>query len=186
MTVAGIILCGGKSSRMGTSKAWLRLHGETLLARTVRILSEVTSPVIVSAAAGQHLPPLPDQIRIVRDAEPDRGPLGGMSAAMRTLADHDAVFVAPCDCPYLSASTIRTIIDAMTEGSWAAAPVLDGVLQPLPAVYRTRFWPLVEVKAAAGQGPRWLLESLIVREVHGLDPAAFVNVNTPDDYAKLT
>jgi molybdopterin-guanine dinucleotide biosynthesis protein A len=65
--VGGIVVCGGKSSRMGRAKAWLELGRETFLQRVVRVLGEVVSPVVVVAAVGQELPPLPDDVEIVRD-----------------------------------------------------------------------------------------------------------------------
>ena len=57
--IAGIILCGGRSTRMGTSKALLPFGGETMLQRIVRLLGTVASPLVVVAAAGQPLPNLP-------------------------------------------------------------------------------------------------------------------------------
>jgi molybdenum cofactor guanylyltransferase len=58
MSTAGIILCGGRSSRMGRPKAWLPFGSEFMLQRVVRILSDVVSPIAVVAAPGQDLPPL--------------------------------------------------------------------------------------------------------------------------------
>lgn len=69
MHVAGIVLCGGMSQRMGRPKAWLPFGGELMLPRVVRLLSEVVSPVIVVAAPEQELPPLPAGIAVVRDEE---------------------------------------------------------------------------------------------------------------------
>ncbi|HUR55514.1 MAG TPA: NTP transferase domain-containing protein, partial [Gemmataceae bacterium] len=65
MQTAGIVLCGGRSSRMGRAKAWLPFGGETMLQRVVRVVGEVVSPVVVVAAAGQDVPPLPVGVRIV-------------------------------------------------------------------------------------------------------------------------
>ena len=55
----GIVLCGGKSSRMGTSKALLPFGPETMLQRVIRLLGELVSPIVAVAAAGQALPELP-------------------------------------------------------------------------------------------------------------------------------
>ena len=57
---AGIVLAGGRSSRMGTPKAALEWHGSTLLHRTVSIVARATGgPVVVVRAPGQDLPDLP-------------------------------------------------------------------------------------------------------------------------------
>ena len=63
----GIVLCGGKSTRMGTSKALLPFGPETMLQRVVRLLSGVVSPIVVVAAVDQELPPLPSDVIITRD-----------------------------------------------------------------------------------------------------------------------
>ena len=60
MRTGGIVLCGGRSSRMGRPKAWLPFGGELMLPRIVRILREVVEPVVVVAASDQEVPPLPE------------------------------------------------------------------------------------------------------------------------------
>src|SRR6187397_2211717 len=84
--LAGIVLCGGRSSRMGQDKADLMIGGEPLLARTVRTLSVVADPIVIAAAADQHLPSLPPNAMIVRDMEPENGPLPAFVQALGTLA----------------------------------------------------------------------------------------------------
>src|SRR5262245_18679637 len=100
--VGGVVLCGGRSSRMGQPKAWLPFAGEPLLARVVRLVGEAASPVVVVAAAGQELPPLLADVEIVRDPEPDRGPLQGLAAGLAALRGRAAAaFVTSCDAPFL-------------------------------------------------------------------------------------
>ena len=71
----GIVLCGGHSRRMGRPKLSLPFGNETMLARVVRVLSEVVSPIVVVAAVDQELPPLPSDVIVTRDKQPDLGPL---------------------------------------------------------------------------------------------------------------
>src|SRR5438067_9531933 len=98
MQVGGIVLCGGQSKRMGRPKAWLPFGGELLLPRVVRILQQVVSPIVVVAAPGQDVPPLPDRISIVRDPEEGRGPLQGLAAGLEALRGNvDAVYLSSCD-----------------------------------------------------------------------------------------
>ena len=77
VTVGGIVLCGGKSTRMGVPKATLPFGPETMLQRVVRLLGTVVSPIIVVAAREQPLPELPDDVRVTRDEREERGPLEG-------------------------------------------------------------------------------------------------------------
>ena len=65
---AGVVLAGGRSSRMGTPKAALEWHGSTLLRRTVGILARATGgPVVVVRARGQELPELPRDVDVIDD-----------------------------------------------------------------------------------------------------------------------
>jgi len=67
MTIGGVVLCGGKSTRMGSPKALLPFGPETMLQRVVRLLGTVVSPIVVVAATGQDLPPLPASVILTRD-----------------------------------------------------------------------------------------------------------------------
>src|SRR5262249_61210321 len=84
---AGIVLAGGRSSRMGTPKAALEWHGSTLLRRTVGILARVTDgPVLVVRAPGQALPDLPSQVGVVDDPREGLGPVQGLAAGLAAAA----------------------------------------------------------------------------------------------------
>src|SRR5689334_13179323 len=100
--VGGIVLCGGQSKRMGQPKAWLPFAGETMLARVVRLLGEVVTPLVVVAAPEQQVPPVPNAIRIVRDEERGRGPLQGLAAGLAALDGFaEAAYLSSCDVPFL-------------------------------------------------------------------------------------
>src|SRR5829696_4122062 len=72
--VGGIVLCGGRSSRMGRPKAYLPFGNETLLQRTVRVLGEVVDPIVVVAAPDQDVPGLPPSVLVARDDREYLGP----------------------------------------------------------------------------------------------------------------
>src|SRR4029077_1739846 len=97
MNVAGIVLCGGMSKRMGRPKAWLPFAGELMLPRVVRLLGKVVEPIVVVAAPDQDVPPLPADVAIVRDAEKGRGPLQGLLAGLNSLqCKADAAYLSSC------------------------------------------------------------------------------------------
>src|SRR6186713_2816693 len=83
--VGGVVLCGGKSTRMGTSKALLPFGPETMLQRVVRLLATVVSPIVAVAAPGQSLPELPADVIVTRDEREGRGPLEGLRAGLKAL-----------------------------------------------------------------------------------------------------
>lgn len=159
--VGGVVLCGGHSSRMGQPKALLPFGDETLLQRVVRILGDVVHPIVVVAAAGQELPPLPPSVRIVRDADEYAGPLAGMGTGLAALADDvDAAYVTACDVPLLQPEFVRGVIALLGESD-AAVPRDSEFYHPLAGVYRTRLAPQIAALIAAGRmRPLFLIESV--------------------------
>src|SRR3954447_22279597 len=96
-TAAGIVLAGGRSSRMGTPKAALEWHGSTLLRHVVGIVARgVDGPVVVVRAPGQDLPSLPANVDVVEDAREGRGPLQGLASGLAAVAT-SAAYVSSTD-----------------------------------------------------------------------------------------
>src|SRR2546423_15513946 len=98
---AGVVLAGGRSSRMGTSKAALEWHGSTLLRRTVGIVARATGgPVVVVRAPGQELPRLPEGTLVADDPREGKGPVQGIAAGLAALRGQaDVAFVRSTDLP---------------------------------------------------------------------------------------
>ncbi len=185
--IGGVILCGGQSTRMGGSKAWLPFGDECLLPRVVRIVASVVDPVVVVAAVGQELPPLPEGVAIVRDRHDTLGPLGGLAAGLAALAGRaEAVYVSSCDVPFLNADFIRAVIGEL--GAHAiAVPRIGDYPHPLAGVYRLSVRPVVEAMLAEGRlRLRDLFESVPTRFLKAdafADLESLININTPDEYA---
>src|SRR5688500_13247912 len=100
--VGGLILCGGRSSRLGLPKATLPFGPALMLPRVVRLLSSVVSPIVVAAAPDQELPDLPGQIIVTRDEQEGQGPLQGLLAGLAAIAPHaQAAYATSCDVPLL-------------------------------------------------------------------------------------
>ncbi|QEL20399.1 molybdenum cofactor guanylyltransferase [Limnoglobus roseus] len=194
MRVGGIVLCGGRSSRMGRPKAWLPFGDELLLPRIVRILGEVVSPVVVVAAAGQDLPPLPPGVAVAFDEFPERGPLQGLLAGLQHLEGRaDVAYVSACDAPLLRAAFVRGVIESLGMAD-AAVPDVEGQLHPLAAAYRVGSG-LRAVRAAADRG-RFAVRDLFVSlatnrlgrdALARFDPGleSLRTANTPAEFAQL-
>jgi len=202
--LGGIVLCGGRSSRMGSPKAWLDFGGETLLARVVRTVRRVCAPVVVVAAPGQDVPPLPPDIAIARDPLEGRGPLQGIAAGLQALLDApegsdgvDAAFVTSTDAPFLAAALIARLA-ALRGDHDIAVPHTEGHFHPLTAIYAGTCLAHIEALLAADRlRPFFLFERvrtvicdaatlLADPDLAAADPAlrSFENLNTPDDYAR--
>src|SRR6516165_3031832 len=195
---AGIVLAGGRSSRMGTPKAALEWHGSTLLRRTVGILARATDgPVVVVRAPGQELPALPPETDVVDDPQEGLGPVQGLAAGLAALTGRaEAAFVSSTDMPFLHPAFVRRVLRAVQEGADVGLPVARGYPQPLAAAYKTSLAPLAErlVKQERLR-PAFLFEQCVVSRLDeaalkddpvlaALDPAldSVVNINEPDEY----
>ena len=196
---AGIVLAGGRSSRMGTPKAALEWHGSTLLRRTVGIIARATDgPVVVVRAPGQDLPPLPSSTGVVDDPQEGLGPVQGLAAGLATLTGQaDVAFVSSTDMPFLHPAFVRRVLRAaQQDGVDVGLPVARGYPQPLAASYRVALAPLAaKLVAEERLRPAFLFEQCAVDRLDeaalradpvlaALDPGldSVVNVNEPDDY----
>ncbi len=190
MKPAGIVLCGGRSTRMGVSKAALPFGDETLLTRTVRLVASVTDSVVVVAAPSESPDGLPNNVRIVHDAQEGCGPLEGLLVGLTALTGvADAAFVTGCDAPLLVPGFVGRLA-AMLGDNDAAVPLVDGFLHPLSAVYRVRIVDQLAALRAAGQSSvsslckhvctRWVTETELREVDSNLD--SLRNLNRPEDY----
>jgi molybdopterin-guanine dinucleotide biosynthesis protein A len=198
--LGGVVLAGGRSSRMGTPKAALEWHGSTLLCRTAGIVARATGgPVAVVRASGQDLPGLPKSVIVVDDPREGKGPVQGIAAGLAALAGQaDAAFITSTDLPFLHPAFIRRVLGVLgaPDGPDVALPVARGYQQPLAAAYRTGLAGLAERLVKEDRlRPAFLFAECQVERLDDAallaDPAlakldpdldSVLNVNTPDDY----
>jgi molybdopterin-guanine dinucleotide biosynthesis protein A len=192
MRKGAIILCGGKSSRMGRDKATLPFGPERMLQRIVRLISQVVEPsnLVVVAARNQSLPELPRNVVVTRDVHEYRGPLEGLSTGLSALADRvDAAYATGCDVPLL----VPAFVDRMFEllGDFDTAVPFDGEHHhPLAAVYRSIVLARVQkLLDAQRMRPRFLFDEVRTREIpvdelRAVDPqlTTLENLNYEKDY----
>lgn len=184
--LAGVVLAGGASRRMGRDKATLtvpgRFGGLTLVEHLVSVVGQRCDPVFVVAAQGQQLPDLP--ARVLRDEVPGLGPLPAVGLGLRAaaLAGAPRAFVCAVDMPFLTTD----LIDALTS------PAADVVLPHadrdhyLAGVYRTALADTVDAMVAAGERRVGaLIDAVDVRRIVLADAAPLANLNSPDDVAGL-
>ncbi len=190
MKVGGAVLCGGRSSRMGRPKAWLPFGAEVMLPRVVRLLGKAVYPVVVVAAPGQDVPPLPQNIAIVRDDKEGRGPLQGLAAGLNALRGQvDAIYLSSCDAPFLRPAFVRRLIDLM-EDAMICVPHVGGYHHSLAAVYRLKVADAVARLLAEDRLRSLFLISAVptriveAAELADVDPMfeSLRNLNTPEEY----
>jgi molybdopterin-guanine dinucleotide biosynthesis protein A len=171
---------------MGRPKAWLPVGDELMLQRVVRVVGSVVEPVVVVAAVGQDVPPLPAAVRIVRDEVEGKGPLAGLAAGLVAVGDAaDAVYLSACDVPFLTPAFIERLIALLGDAA-AAVPRMEGHYHPLAAVYRNGVLPVVnELLAADRLRLTDLFDRVPTRVVDAselVDWDSLKNVNTWGEY----
>ena len=194
--IDAFILIGGRSSRLGSSKAHVKLGSETLAKRAFQTVSRSVPEGRVTFVAANDAQFGIEAIRsggpFIFDLIPDRGPLGGLHAAL-AYAKSEWIFVLACDYPFVSAEFISLLAEYVSEDFGAVVPEQsDGRLQPLCAFYRTAAArPVVEEIIEWPRVPPPLHEivsRLNPRTVHPAEYAhvrgadeQFTNINTASD-----
>ncbi|MES2476634.1 MAG: molybdenum cofactor guanylyltransferase [Verrucomicrobiota bacterium] len=185
--VHGLLLAGGRSSRMGQDKAELaHPDGRSLVRRTADLLREAgCASVVLSLRHDQEIPAGMNGFEIVRDPEGGSGgPLAGMLAGMASHPSDDWLVVA-CDLPRLDVETLSTLIDSATADDvfLAYRSEFDGLPEPLCAWYSSASRTVLEDAMAADfRCPRKVLIRNACRLLEPVTPRALDNANTPEDW----
>ena len=188
--ISAFILAGGKSTRMGTDKAFVSLNGRTLLARTLDAARSLTANISIVGDPAKYSA----FGRVVEDLFPDCGPLGGIHSALRSSTTDLNVILA-VDTPFVSLALMQFLVSrARTSASLVTVARANGGLQPLCAIYRREFADVAEKALRAG---RCKIDALfdpdttqIVAEseleIAGFSPKIFRNLNTADELAQAS
>lgn len=190
--VAGLVLAGGSSSRMGFNKALAVEGGETLVARVARLLGGLAGTVFIVSRDASVAAGLP--YRLVDTEVPGSGPLGALAAGLRACPAPWALVLA-CDLPLFPAGLAARMLElaAGGEGCQAVVPRWNGFWEPLAALYARSCLAAVEEALARGERrvvsfyPRIRIRALQEDEIRRFAPPrlAFFNVNSPEDLDRL-
>jgi molybdopterin-guanine dinucleotide biosynthesis protein A len=186
----GALVAGGRATRMGGApKGLLRVAGEPIAARSLRLFRELFAGALV--VANDPAPYAALGAPVVADVVPGKGAPGGLHAAL-LAAPTPWVFTAACDMPFLSREGIL-LLAARRAGVDAVVVEWEGRLQPLHALWSRACLPLLARLLAEGDPSlqrigRTVNAAIVAEEEwRALDPAgrAFENANTPEDAARL-
>ena len=187
-SIAGVVLAGGRSTRMGAEKALLPLAGRPLLAHVVQRLRPQVDALFVNAN-GDLARFAGFDLAVIADAAPapDAGPLAGVAAALRAAQSRGYALLAtaPCDAPFLPLDLVARLAVAMAEsGAPVAVAESPNGLEPLFALWRVDLADQAEAAQRAGEGgPRGLLARLGAAPARFIEDEPFANLNTPEDLA---
>ena len=189
--MTGIVLAGGKSTRLGAAKALLRFGDETFLERAVSAVRPLCRQIIVVSAPGSSPPEL-DGCVMVEDKKPGLGPLGGLVTGL-AISDDEWHLTLACDLPLVRPEMLQLIV-AEASGAEAVVPRAGGRLQPLLAAYSRACLSPARVATDSGRrAMRAMLDLVRVKiieeaRLREVDPEliSFTNVNTWDEYQELS
>lgn len=185
--IAGFVLAGGVSSRMGRPKALLEIGGVPLVVRTARLVESVTgSAVVVGKAEAYRALGL----SAVDDDWPGAGPLGGIATALRVSKAPWNLIVA-CDLPYLTRAWLEYLAGrARASQADAVVPMNERGPEPLCAAYHT--CGEAAIRTALDRGTRKVTDGLVDLRIEAIRPEEwkafdsddflFKNMNSPEDY----
>jgi len=180
MRLAGFVLAGGESRRMGRDKALLLYHGQPLAASLAQTVSQLTDSVhIIGDPTRYGRLGYP----VIADAVAARGPAGGIYTALLRNETEWNVIVA-CDMPRITVELLRTLAQHIAPGCGDCIVPLgpDGDPEPLCALYHVRCRPVLEQAICDNRlRMRDLVMELQPVLVPGLDPSCFANLNSPTD-----
>jgi molybdopterin-guanine dinucleotide biosynthesis protein A len=188
--LSAFILAGGKSTRMGVDKAFVTLDGKTLMARALDLAHSITPNVRIVGDPAKFSPFAPT----VEDIFPNRGPLAGIHAALRS-SQTDLNLILAVDVPFISPAFLQYLLNRASNSAALVTVVQSGGgYQPLCALYRREFAEAAEQALQAG---RYKIDTLFTptttqtiteEELKNVDfsPSLFRNLNTPRELSEAS
>ncbi len=186
--VAGVVLAGGKSKRMGTDKRHLSVHGKPLLDRVTSVLLELF-PEVLLVLAKEDISRQDERIRMVTDLIPDCAAVGGLYTGLYH-SGCSRVFVVACDMPFINPAVIELFLQKIDAADIVVAQLVTG-LQPLHGLYSKQCLPVLKdmidardlrLQNIAGK-PGLAVHRVPETEITCVDPqlVSFLNLNSPAD-----
>lgn len=188
LEATGIILAGGKSSRMGTNKALLKINGKTVIENVITELEPLVNHILIVTNSFEDYEFL--NLPMVEDQWKEMGPLAGIHAGLRSSKSERNLIVA-CDMPFIS-SQLGEILLHQLDSYQAAVPEISGQLHPLFAAYRKEVKEEIQKALEKEQlRIRGIFRNIHVKimnetdfGINGLEieESALFNMNHPEEY----
>ena len=194
MSLAGVVLTGGRSARMGSPKALLDFRGQPFVVRILEALEALdvkTRVVVVGPDAPRIRPALAGhECLIVENADVDGGPIASLRAAVRALqaVQPSAALAWPVDLPHVRVNTVERLIESFRRTPAPAVVPAFAERRGHPVVWGAAlFDELLTSEAATRHGARAVLQAHAAEltQVAVDDPAVIDDLNTPEDYERL-
>ncbi|HEX2623105.1 MAG TPA: molybdenum cofactor guanylyltransferase [Phototrophicaceae bacterium] len=200
LPVSAVIQAGGRSTRMGTDKAFVMLNGKPLIAHVIERLRQINPAELIVISNQPHFPPetfasfIPPDLPVYSDlagVAREQGPLGGILTALH-YAQSDNVIVVGCDMPFINPRLLTYIIELQLTASAsyrAIVPRWQGQYEGLHALYHRDCRSIIQHQLETGRLRLADLFSMVntrvidEAECAAFDPdgRSFININTPGE-----
>lgn len=195
--VTGVILCGGKSSRMGVNKSLLKIDNFTLIERAFELMQSIFTKVLIST----NDPIQYDFIHTekVKDFYSDFGPLSGIYSSLKSVST-EKIFIVSVDMPFILPDLIRYLTNYKTE-ELITLPTSRECIQYLCGLYTIKLIPILENILESSLESRntnkeiiksslslWNFVERVGAEIVDVEEKifymkdTFFNINTPEDF----
>ena len=185
--ITGVVLAGGKSSRMKTDKALIKYQNITLLEHQINLLKTVFDKVIISANTQEYSF---TGTAIINDDEKSKGPIGGILSALKNT-ETEYIFILSVDMPFINKDLIQELIKDVSTYD-IAIPVYNGKYEPTCAVYSKKCISIIETQIRSKNNK--LIDFINICNAKFIDinsnselysDKIFTNLNTPEELKAL-
>jgi len=177
--ITGVIMAGGKSSRMGSDKGLLLFKGKMLVQYGIDLLTPFCSELLISTNNSDYLQ---FGLPLIADEIPYCGPMGGIYSSLKA-SKTEYILVVACDMPFVSATTINLLLENI-RGFDCVVPMVKDKLEPLCGVYSKSLIKVIEDQI---QMKELALSNMILNSNYRIiyitnEVNDFMNLNTPEDF----
>jgi molybdopterin-guanine dinucleotide biosynthesis protein A len=181
----GLVLAGGKSTRMGRDKAFINWHGREQCYHLAELLKKTCIEVFISCNSQQENV-INKEFTVIIDRYKEKGPIGALLSAFEYKSTC-AWFIVACDLPFLDLKTIQNLSDQRDESFLATALIGANKLpEPLLAIWEPNAFEVLKKDFAKGYlSPQKTLLRNKVKSVRPHNVDALININTPEDIQRF-
>lgn len=184
--ITGVILAGGKNSRMGSDKGMLEVEGKKIVDRIIDVMKPLVHEIII-ISNGENYNNL--GYPVYKDLIKDCGPMGGIYTALNH-SKTDKILVSSCDMPFISESILKPLVDEADNADIVLPRHSENNLEPLCAVYsKSCFSKFADLLKRGDWKMKDALKYFKLKKIpfpESENPEHyFLNVNTPAEYLSI-
>ena len=197
-----IVLCGGRSTRMGQDKGSLNIHGKPMIIHVIETLAMVADEIVIVLHDENQVDDYKQlfdllssnnktKLKICTDILKDQGPLAGILTGLKNIKS-DKAMIIPCDSPFVTEFFVNKMFSFSKKGNFEAFVPRwsNGDLEPLHSIYNKDLQPVIQKLLNKHiRDVKSLIDKLKVKyiDAESLDGTgrSFVNINRADDVSKF-